>query len=544
MTNRRAVGLVLIMLFAFCSAGRQSEFLAQIVERDPMAALSPDSFREWLTYLASDELEGRATFSEGLGLAAAYISERLKEAGIKPGGDGGSYFQRVAVLGVQSTNRSTLTVEVNGQARIFGDGSGVTFPRNVGGRRTLVLNDIEFVGYGLNMGPARNDYAGRTVKDKAVLWLGQSGPYSADPQLAARLIANRTSIAVEEMGVAATLSPATPGGGRGQRGGNAPDFTTSQRLDLPEPPTVTLSDEALEFIFSGSGMNYLELKAKADRREDLPTGTIRGVKLTFDLDASYRVVNTRYTRNVVGILEGGDPQLKSTYVAFGAHYDHVGYTQGVLQGTQTDRISNGADDDGSGSTALIGLARAFAAAPKTRRSLMFAWHAGEELGLFGSKYLADYPPVPIENIVAQLNMDMIGRNRQNRSEEENTVLAVGADRISTELHNILIDANGSLTSPLNIDFEMNDPTDPERIYYRSDHFSYAAKGIPVIFFFTGLHPDYHQVSDSADKIHFEKMSRIARLVYETGRRLAELDHAPARDVKGPRMGRGAAGRIE
>jgi Zn-dependent M28 family amino/carboxypeptidase len=141
-------------------------------------------------------------------------------------------------------------------------------------------------------------------------------------------------------------------------------------------------------------------------------------------------------------------------------------------------------------------------------------------------------------------MDMIGRNRENRSSEDNTVLAVGADRISTELHNILIDANTSLSPPMAIDFEMNDPMDPERIYYRSDHFSYAARGIPVIFFFTGLHPDYHQVTDSADKILFEKMSRIARLVYETGRRLADLDHAPVRDIKGPRMGRGASGKIE
>jgi Zn-dependent M28 family amino/carboxypeptidase len=216
----------------------------------------------------------------------------------------------------------------------------------------------------------------------------------------------------------------------------------------------------------------------------------------------------------------------------------------VLAGGLTDRISNGADDDGTGSTALLGLARTFAAAPKTRRSLLFVWHAGEELGLYGSRYIADYPPVPIENIVAQLNMDMIGRNRENRPSEENTVLAVGADRISTELHNILIDANASLDSPLTLDFGMNDPTDPERIYYRSDHFSYAAKGIPIIFFFTGLHPDYHQVSDSAEKIHFEKLARIAGLVYETGKRLANLDHAPARDFKGPRTGRGSSGKIQ
>jgi hypothetical protein len=537
--SRKAVGVLALLLTTLTTLPGQTP-------QGPLGQISPPVLREWLTYLASDELEGRATFSEGLGLAAAYISDRLREAGVKPAGDGGSYFQRVSVLGVQSANRSTLTVEVAGQSRTFADGTGVTFPRNVGGRQTLVLSDIEFVGYGLNASSSHNDYA-RDVKGKAVLWLGQSAPSDVDPQAAGRLMANRTSVAVEEMGAAATISPMTGGGARGnaagQRGGNAADFTTSQRLDLPRPPSVSVSDEVLEFIFSASGMAYPELKLKADRREALPTATIRGVKLTFDLDASYRIVNTRYTRNVVGIVEGSDPQLRDTYVAFGAHYDHVGYSQGVLPPAQSDRISNGADDDGSGSSALIGIARAFAAAPKTKRSLLFVWHAGEELGLYGSRYLADYPPVPIDSIVAQLNMDMIGRNRDNRSSEERTVLAVGADRISTDLHNILIDVNAALPSPLTIDFEMNDPMDPERIYYRSDHYSYAAKGIPVIFFFTGLHPDYHQVSDHADRILYDKVSQIARLVYETGRRLADSDRAPARDFRGPRMGRGSSGRL-
>jgi Zn-dependent M28 family amino/carboxypeptidase len=164
--------------------------------------------------------------------------------------------------------------------------------------------------------------------------------------------------------------------------------------------------------------------------------------------------------------------------------------------------------------------------------------------LWGSQYLADHPPVPIDSIVAQLNIDMIGRNRDDKDSEENTVYAVGADRISTELHNVLVTTNANLDVPLDINFEMNDAQDPERIYFRSDHFSYAAKGIPIIFFFTGLHPDYHRVTDSVEKIHFEKMSRITRLVYELGRRLANLDHAPARDFKGPRTGRGFSGKLD
>ena len=531
------IGLLVAVLAVSCGnpvSGQQAP---------PAAPLAPDALREWLTVLSSDEFEGRATFSQGIDKAAEYIAARLKDAGVRPGGDNGSYFQNVGVQFVQSLNQSTLTVEVNGESRVFQNGEEVFFPANVGGKRTLVLTDVEFVGYGLHMGSTHNDYDGKDVKGKAVVWLGESAPVSLDGSSAARLIESRASTALEEMGAAASVSLARSSRGRFGSGGPV-SFTTTQRLDLPRPPDISVSDGVLAFIFSASGVDYEELKAKARSGEDLIPAAIKGVKLTFNLDAEYRVVNTRMTRNVVGLVDGGDPLLKDTYVAFGAHYDHLGIEEGVRLSTEIDRINNGADDDGSGSTALIGLATSFAAGPRPRRSLLFAWHAGEERGLWGSQYLADHPPVPVDHIVAQLNIDMIGRNRDNKDSEENTVYAVGADRVSTELHNILIESNASLNAPLNIDFEMNDPADPERIYFRSDHFSYAAKGIPIIFFFTGLHPDYHQVTDSVEKIHFEKMSHITQLVYEIGLRLANLDHAPVRDFKGPRMGRGSSGKID
>jgi Zn-dependent M28 family amino/carboxypeptidase len=284
------------------------------------------------------------------------------------------------------------------------------------------------------------------------------------------------------------------------------------------------------------------------------------VKITFDLDATYTVVRTQFTHNVVGIVEGSDAALKATYVALGAHLDHVGYatsevttgTNGpqrvgapgrVKEGALDDRIWNGADDDGSGSVTLMAIARAFALGPKPKRSLVFVWHTGEERGLWGSRHYADYPTVAIDRIVAQLNMDMVGRNRDDKDSEANTVYLVGTDRISTELHNLGIDANASLPKPLTLDFEMNDPADPEGIYYRSDHYSYAAKGIPIAFYTTGLHPDYHTNKDEVDRINFEKMARIGQLVYETARRVADLDHAPARDNKGPRAGKGTTGKL-
>jgi hypothetical protein len=539
---------------------------AQTPKADHTKAQAED-LQKWLTYLSSDELEGRATFSEGLGLAAAYLAEQLRSLGVKPAGDSGSYFQRVRVLGVKSANHSTLTVEVNGQTRTFKDGEGISFPKNVGGKRSFTADQVEFLGYGLDAPLANhNDYAGKDVKGKAVVFLGANGPKGLGQEYR-RALGGRARYATDQrqalasVGVGGGGFGGRPGGGGAGGGGGRgaieqADFTTVQRLDHPLPPAVTAQDEFFEFLFSGSDVKYADLKEKAAKQEPLPSFTLKGVKFTFNLDAEYQVVRTQLTRNVVGMIEGADPKLKDTFVLFSAHYDHVGYAEGeVVQGARQgavgrvkpgaveDRIWNGADDDGSGTVTVLGLAKAFATGPKPKRSLMFLWFAGEERGLLGSRYNADYPTAPIDKIVADLNMDMVGRNRDDKAEEANSVYLVGSDRISTELHNIAVDANASLTKPLKLDYEMNDPTDLEQVYYRSDHYSYASKGIPIIFFTTGLHPDYHVNTDSVEKINFEKMARIQQLVYETGRRVANLGHAPERDNRGPRVGKGSGGKI-
>jgi Zn-dependent M28 family amino/carboxypeptidase len=327
---------------------------------------------------------------------------------------------------------------------------------------------------------------------------------------------------------------------------------------------VTAQDAFFEFLFSGSDMKYADLRDLASKQELLPPFALKGVRVTFNVDADYAVVRTQLTRNVVGIIPGTDARLKDSYVAFGAHYDHVGYSErpgggrgfggganagGCVGQTRdtprpADNINNGADDDGSGTVALLALAKAFALGSKPRRSLLLVWHSGEEAGLYGSRYNADFPVVPIDKIAAQLNIDMIGRNRCDDPKEENTVYIVGSDRISTELHNLNEDANAGLAKPMKLDYEMNDPADPESIYTRSDHYSYAAKGIPIIFYTTGLHKDYHYVTDEVSKIDFPKMAHITQLVYTAGVKVANLDHVPARDNKGPRKGKGSAGKIE
>jgi len=548
---------------------------AQSASRGGRTSIQGPAVEEWLTYLASDELQGRATYSEGLGLAAAYIAQHLKEWGVEPAGGNGSYFQTVKVLGVRSTSRASVTVEVNGESRTFRDGEGITLPRNMGGKHTITGDEVQFAGYGLSI-PAANydDYAAFDPKGKVLVWLGTQAPEAAGNQVG-RLMGARSRIALER-GAVATIGQA--GGGRGGRGGQvqpsaaAPptagagrgaqppaggpgrgggrgaadngDFTTVQRLDHKVPPAVTAQDEFFEFLFSGSDTKYAELKARAANREPLPRFALTGVKLTFAIDADYEVVRTRFTRNVVGIVEGSDPKLKDTYVVYGAHYDHTGYREGGPRAGQSDDIiNNGADDDGSGTVGLMAIARAFAMGPRPKRSILFVWHAGEESGLLGSRYNADYPVVPLESMAAQINIDMIGRNRNDDPSQSNTVYVVGSDRISTELHNINEDANASLPQPLELDYELNDPADPQSFYTRSDHYSYAAKGIPIVFFFTGTHPDYHQVSDSVDKIIFEKLVRISQLAYETGLRVGNMEKMPERDNKGPRAGRTVKGKL-
>jgi len=532
--------------------------------------------REWLTYIASDDLQGRSVFGTGIGLAASYIEDHLRQWGVKPAGDRGSYLQTVRVVSVKATSHSSVTVEVNGERRTFTDGEGVRFPRNVGAKQQRRLDRVEFLGYGLDVpAVAHEDYRGKDVGGAAVIWLGSAGPASID-QSRNRLLNNRNRYATEEKGAAAVIGAgpapragrgraenggeqagtAGQAGGTGRAGQNAqPDFTTTERLDHVLPPSVSGNDAFFEFLFSRAPVKYNELKRLADAKQPLPSFRLDGVTLTFDINNDYEPVRTQLAQNVVGIVEGTDPQLKSTFVAFGAHLDHIGYADGeltrtpegvirrggapgvVTPGSEEDRIWNGADDDGSGVVTLMAMAKAFATGPRPKRSILFVWHTGEERGRWGSLYFVDHPTVDLDRVVAQLNVDMVGRNRNDKATEANTVYVVGADRISTELDSILQSADAALPRPLKLDYEFNDPSDPESVYTRSDHYSYASRGIPIVFFTDGLHADYHANTDEVAKIEFDKMARIGDLIYATAWRLSNLDHAPVRDRKGPRMTR-------
>jgi Zn-dependent M28 family amino/carboxypeptidase len=245
-----------------------------------------------------------------------------------------------------------------------------------------------------------------------------------------------------------------------------------------------------------------------------------------------------YTQNVVALWEGSDPTLKSEMVAVGAHYDHVGINPNAKG---DDKIWNGADDDGSGTVAVLAMAEALAKSPqKPKRSILLVWHAGEEKGLWGSEYFNKFPTVNIKNVVTQLNIDMIGRSRKTSDTNpknkdlsgENDVFVIGSQMMSSKLGEITKSINDSYLK-LGYDYKYDDPKDTNQFFFRSDHFNYAVNGIPIVFWFDGVHEDYHQASDHADKIDYQKMEKVARTIFLTMWEVADLAQRPAVDKQLP-----------
>ncbi|HEY4758137.1 MAG TPA: M20/M25/M40 family metallo-hydrolase, partial [Chthoniobacterales bacterium] len=281
-------------------------------------------------------------------------------------------------------------------------------------------------------------------------------------------------------------------------------------------PTIIVTPKIANALFQGEKQSANTLFEKSFTTDAPPESFLMNEQKKATLNIAVKN-ETLSTQNVVGIWEGSDPILKDEYVALGAHYDHVG-TGIPVNG---DGIFNGADDDGSGTTALLSMAEALAHnSTRPKRSTLFVWHCGEEKGLWGSRYFTNYPTVPLDHVVAQLNIDMIGRskkegdtNPRNRAlSGPNEVYVIGSTMMSTDLGELTQSVNKSYLN-LTFDLRYDDPNDPNRFFFRSDHYNYARKGIPIIFFFDGVHEDYHQVGDSADKIDYQKMEKITRTIY-------------------------------
>ena len=453
-------------------------------------SITPDDIRRRIGIIADDSMRGRDTPSPELEKVAAYIASEFRRFGLKPGGDNGTFMQRYGIDRVRVVAESSIAMLHGGGDTTLTYGQSFVF----------LDNNVESGDYAGDLVVLTGSFDGPTQIDTAAL-AGKMVVISGRARNRARglrLMSWRPAGVIVVLPIADSLwSRVTE------------QYTQSQLRDPARPIGRT--------VFVGArlatlGPRLAQLGADVDALLQ-GTGplTARPLAAQLHVHARIRVTDHASAPNVVGILEGSDPRLKSEYVVLSAHMDHVGVGRPV----NGDSIYNGADDDASGTIAVVEAAEAFSQLrPRPKRSIIFLTVSGEEKGLWGSAYFAEHPPVPVSDIVANLNSDMVGRNWKD------TIVVIGKEHsdLGATLNRV-----GAAHPELRMQ-PIDDLWPQENFYGRSDHFNFARKGVPILFFFSGTHADYHRPSDSVDKIDAEKESRIVKLVFYLG-----LDVANAAD---------------
>lgn len=463
------------------------------------ATITAAELKTHLYIVAGKEMEGRETATEGQRKAAAYIQDHFKALGLAPG-NGTSYQQAFPVY---TDKNGSTSIEVNGQ-------ESYDILPNGAIEATYYLSEIVFVGDGIT-DSTHDSYKGLDVAGKAVLIMpGKSGM---------RRSRNAGSNFVENArlhGAAVILFPMnniTPG----RYGGG---MYTKAYKPTAGPNFYMMSDYIAKNILGDS----YKADSAAVKNGNAVSRVIKAEIVLKNKKSIERMEST----NVLGVIEGTDK--KDEYLFVTAHYDHIGVHDGV--------INYGADDDGSGTVAIIEMAQAFMKAKAEgkgpRRTIVFMCVSGEEKGLWGSEYYSDHPIFPLDKTTADLNIDMIGRidPLHKGKDSANYVYVVGDDKLSSDLRPISEAVNKKYTK-MALDYKFNAPNDPERIYYRSDHYNFARKGVPVIFYFNGVHADYHKPTDTPDKINYELLAKRTQLVFYTAWEMANRDGMLKRDIPLP-----------
>jgi hypothetical protein len=516
-------------------------------------AITPGDLMTRLYIFSDDSMQGRRVGTEGHRRATAYLEREVRRLRLIPAGDSGGYFQDLPVF------TRTLTA---GQALSVG---GMTFrpwldylPRDNGpGARDVNGAPVVFGGF---WGDTSGMISPTRTAGKFVVLIVPDG---ADHR--ARWQVNRIALSQyypDARAVAVASLDAIPPEVR--------QLLAEPTADLQSPESRTTSLPAFLYLSRAMAETLLGGPAR---------GMTRGTETGRSVSGSMLFAETRApARNVVAILRGSDPALAGEYVAIGAHNDHIGFNHEPvdhdsvrafnavvrpggeddparpasaeerarvrtildslrrIHAPRRDSIFNGADDDGSGSVALLEIAEALVNAPsKPKRSILFIWHAGEEEGLWGSEYFTDHPTVPRDSIVTELNMDMIGRGRADdvKGGRPGYLQLIGSRRLSTELGDLVESVAKTEPTPFTFDYQFDANGHPQQYYCRSDHYEYARYGIPIVFFSTGGHRDYHQVTDEAEYIDYDQLARVATLIRDVAVRAADLDHRLVVDKKKP-----------
>ncbi len=490
----RYLSLITLMALIACSSPKQSDMQDQSVvpfgpTKQTLSAIKKSDLKRNLTFLASDELKGRNTASPELKIAAKFISSELEAYGFKGIGPNGSFLQRVPLFQPSFDNNSIkVSYAGNNLKTEYGKDIAIFAWGNADLDFTLPLS---FIREGIP-----SQYNASDIKGKAVVRLQQSDEQKAQTksthqQVRDKLFAQGAKVVillVRDNDDAQTMID------RYDRLGSRAAMTN--RAEENPRAYVIMKESVFNQIVKADKIKSFNYKKNASFKKDF------SLNLKSDSEDIY-------SNNVVAVLEGTDPVLKNEYVGFGAHYDHDGVKNG--------QIYNGANDDGSGTSGLISVAKAMGKNPP-KRSILVVFHTAEEKGLLGSEYFTDHPLIDLKQLVSMTNMDMIGSNFQPER-----VYVVGSDRISQELHDINEMVNSALDSMV-LDYEWNAPLHPERIYYRSDHYNYGKNGVPIIFYSDKDPDNYHKPSDTVEKINFDKLYKITRLAYSVGYTVANQPH--------------------
>lgn len=526
-------GLVLALCAPVCAQGA--------VRREArVERITAEQLRAYLTFIASDELEGRNTPSRGLDIAAKYIASHLTRWGVKPAGDNGTYFQKIA-LRRSFVLKSGCKVELNDRILTYGE-DYFAAPSSGSTRAPLV-----YAGYGW-MIKAKEIDPYKEVDPKGKIVVVNYSPTFGPPHVGRDALRGKAG---EDYASPAAYARRKGAVGMvvlvsGQALNNWKTLANSlendsfrYRVEKPQHdqqlplPTIYVNRTTGEALLAGEKTTGEAIyQSMVDRKEPASFALNPDKQLNLLVTAGAERAGTQ---NVLALWEGRDPILKHELVAISAHYDHIGVSNSPSGGQDT--IYNGADDDGSGTVSLLAMAEAFSNAPKRpKRSVLFIWHCGEEKGLWGSDYFTEIPTLPLDRFTGLINIDMIGRskpagdtNPRNRNlSAADEVYVIGKNTISRELGELTDKVNkGYLRLKLNEKYDRFD--DPERIFFRSDHYLYGKKGIPFLFYFSGVHEDYHRVSDQVEKIDFTKLESVARTIYLTLWEMAEAKRRPKVD---------------